>query len=65
MEKQNLPEMFGALVFDEKVMRARLSSKVYASLKKTIDENVRLDDDVAKWRNTFYTLVSATDRCDS
>ena len=48
MEKQNLPEMFGALVFDEKVMRARLSSKVYASLKKTIDENVRLDDDVAE-----------------
>ena len=48
MEKQNVPEMFGALVFDEKVMRARLSSKVYASLKKTIDENVRLDDDVAE-----------------
>ena len=47
MEKQNVPEMFGSLVFNDKVMRARLSDDVYASLKKTIDENVRLDETVA------------------
>lgn len=47
MEKQNIPELFGSLVFDDRVMRARLSDDVYASLKKTIDENVRLDDSVA------------------
>ncbi|MCR5367966.1 MULTISPECIES: glutamine synthetase III [Eubacterium] len=48
MEKQNVPEIFGSLVFDDRVMRARLSDKIYKSLKKTIDENVKLDDDVAE-----------------
>ncbi|MCR5214943.1 MAG: glutamine synthetase III [Eubacterium sp.] len=49
MEKTNVnvPELFGSLVFNDKVMRARLSDDIYASLKKTIDENVRLDDRVA------------------
>ncbi|MCR5543933.1 MAG: glutamine synthetase III [Eubacterium sp.] len=48
MEKQNVPELFGSLVFNDKVMRARLSDKVYASLKKTIDENARLETEVAE-----------------
>ena len=48
MEKQNVPEILGSLVFDDRVMRARLSDKIYKSLKKTIDENVKLDDDVAE-----------------
>ncbi len=47
MEKINIPEMFGSLVFNDKVMRARLADDIYASLKKTIDENVRLEDTVA------------------
>ena len=47
MAKTNVPELFGSLVFDDRVMRARLSDDVYASLKKTIDENVRLDNQVA------------------
>ena len=47
MEKVNVPELFGSLVFDDKVMRARLSDEVYSSLRKTIDENVRLDEAVA------------------
>ena len=46
MEK-SIPELFGSLVFDDRVMRARLSDEVYNSLRKTIDENVRLDVDVA------------------
>ena len=48
MTKQNVPEMFGSNVFDDRVMRSRLSSKVYNSLKKTIDENVKLEEDVAE-----------------
>ena len=48
MEKQNVPEIFGTMVFDDRVMRARLSSEVYNSLKKTIDENTKLDVDVAE-----------------
>ncbi len=47
MEKQNVPELFGSLVFDDRVMRARLSDGVYNSLRKTIYENVSLADDVA------------------
>ena len=47
MENINVPELFGSLVFNDKVMRERLSDDVYASLKKTIDENVRLDEAVA------------------
>ncbi len=48
MEKINVPELFGSLVFDDREMRARLSKEVYASLRKTIDENVRLDEKVAE-----------------
>ena len=44
---EQIPELFGSLVFDDRVMKERLSADVYNSLKKTIDENVRLDDDVA------------------
>ena len=47
MEKLNVPELFGSLVFNDKVMKERLSPEVYSSLKKTIDENVRLDETVA------------------
>ena len=47
MEKVNVPELFGSMVFDDRVMRARLSDDIYTKLKKTIDENVALTDDVA------------------
>ena len=40
-------EEFGSLVFDDRVMKASLSAKVYASLKKTIDEGKELDLTVA------------------
>lgn len=36
-------DFFGSLVFDDRVMKATLSSDVYQSLKKTIDEGARLD----------------------
>ncbi|MEE1318818.1 MAG: glutamine synthetase III, partial [Ruminococcus sp.] len=40
-------EYFGCLVFDDRVMKSRLSAKVYQSLKKTIDEGAQLDIGVA------------------
>ena len=40
-------DFFGCLVFDDRVMRAKLPSKVYDSLKHTIDEGARLDSEVA------------------
>ncbi len=44
---ESVPEYFGCLVFDDRVMKANLSAKVYQSLKKTIDEGAKLDIGVA------------------
>ena len=46
-ENQAVPEYFGSMVFDDRVMKATLPAKVYRSLKRTIDENVPLDPGVA------------------
>ena len=48
MEKTNVPEIFGSMVFDDRVMRSRLSADVYSSLRKTIDENAELDVEIAE-----------------
>lgn len=40
-------DYFGSLVFDDRVMKATLSADIYNSLKKTIDEGARLDNEVA------------------
>ena len=40
-------DYFGCKVFDDRVMKATLSAKVYNSLKKTIDEGQKLDLGVA------------------
>jgi len=42
-----LSELFGSLVFDDRIMKAKLPADVYASLKKTIDEGAQLDLNVA------------------
>ncbi len=43
----NVPETFGSLVFDERVMKARLSGSIYRSLKQTIRLGKDLDLSVA------------------
>ena len=43
----SVSELFGSLVFDDRVMRATLSADVYASLRRTIDEGKELDIGVA------------------
>jgi len=43
----SVPEYFGSLVFDDRVMKARLSAGDYGSLKKTIDEGAQLNLNVA------------------
>ena len=43
----SVSEIFGSLVFDDRVMRATLSADVYASLRRTIDEGKELDIGVA------------------
>ena len=44
---KTVPEYFGSSVFDDRVMKANLSSEVYQSLRKTIDEGMPLDLSVA------------------
>ena len=44
---KNVSEFFGCKVFDDRVMKANLSAKVYQSLRKTIDEGAKLDISVA------------------
>ena len=44
---KTVPKYFGSLVFDDRVMKATLSARVYDSLRKTIDEGANLNTDVA------------------
>ncbi len=44
---KNVSDFFGCKVFDDRVMKANLSAKVYQSLRKTIDEGAKLDISVA------------------
>ena len=48
MEKENIPELFGSMIFNDRVMKSRLTKSVYNSLKKTIDENVKLEPNIAE-----------------
>ena len=43
----NVTELFGSLVFDDKVMQERLDSKTYKQLRKTIDDGEQLSLNVA------------------
>ncbi|MBO7361482.1 MAG: glutamine synthetase III [Clostridia bacterium] len=44
---KTVSDYFGSMVFDDRVMKATLSAKVYSSLKKTIAEGAELDPSVA------------------
>ncbi len=44
---KTVPETFGCMVFDDRVMKANLTAPVYQSLRKTIDQGVKLDSSVA------------------
>ena len=44
---QNIPEMYGSLVFNDKVMRSKLPKDMYKALKKTIENGTHLELDVA------------------
>ena len=43
----NVPELYGSLVFSDKVMRTKLPKDVYKALHKTIEKNTHLELDVA------------------
>ena len=43
----NIPELYGSMVFNDSVMRAKLPKEVYKSLKKTIFTGKQLDISIA------------------
>ena len=72
---KTIPELYGSLVFNDKVMRERLPKDTYKALHKTIQNGTHLELDVANTvarchermghrarRNPFYPLVPADDR---
>ena len=44
---QNIPELYGSLVFNDKIMRSKLPKDMYKALKKTIQNGTHLELDVA------------------
>ena len=44
---QNIPELYGSLVFNDKIMRKKLPKDMYKALKKTIQDETHLQLDVA------------------
>ena len=72
---QNIPELYGSLVFNDKVMRSKLPKDMYKALKKTIESGTHLELDVAnsvavamkrmgyrERRHSLYSLVPANDK---
>ena len=41
---QNIPELYGSLVFNDKVMRSKLPKDMYKALKKTIEDVYKRQD---------------------
>ena len=44
---KGVPELYGSLVFNDKVMREKLPKDIYKALRKTIEKNTHLELDVA------------------
>ena len=44
---KNIPELYGSLVFNDRVMRAKLPKDVYRALQKTIQNGSHLELDIA------------------
>ena len=45
--KNRVPEMFGSMVFNDRVMKERLPKETYKALLRTIEEGRKLDPAVA------------------
>ena len=54
---QNIPELYGSLVFNDKVMRSKLPKDMYKALKKTIYFST-----TSKWKSTDELFRKRTDQ---
>ena len=70
---KSIPELYGSLVFSDKVMKDKLPKDIYKALRKTIENGTHFELDVAnavavamkgrgKRRHPLYALVPAHDR---
>ena len=59
MTHEEIPALYGSLVFNDKVMRNKLPKDMYKALRKTIENGTHLELDVA---NSVHPLVPADDR---
>ena len=48
MEEKNTLELFGKNVFNDSTMRKYLSRDKYLKIRKTIENNLEFDEDLAK-----------------
>lgn len=44
---QNVPELFGSMVFNDAVMKERLPKATYKALKRTVEDGRSLDKSIA------------------
>ena len=64
MKKKSIPEMYGSLVFNDKIMRERLPKDVYRAIHKTIQkvsediENVKFNTAIAAMMALLNELAS-------
>lgn len=47
MTHEEIPALYGSLVFNDKVMRNKLPKDMYKALRKTIENGTHLELDVA------------------
>ena len=45
--KKDIPELYGSMIFSDKVMRNKLPRDMYKALRKTIENGTHLELDVA------------------
>ena len=69
----SIQDLYGSLVFNDRVMRERLPKDIYRAVHKTIQNGTHLELDVAnsdegvgdrERGDSFYALVPADDRTD-
>ena len=70
MNKDYVPNLFGSMVFNEKIMKERLPKQTYKELKSCIDKGKALNINVANivacaMKYSLYTLVPTNDRNNS
>ena len=47
---KSIPEIYGSLVFNDKVMREKLPKDIYKALRKTIENNTHLETGCCQFR---------------